>query len=130
MKVEDGITTLFANGFERLVPHQILYFSSFFHVFTIANVFTSQPAVYYYRYLLATQYPRVNTKKVLFKSLVLSVSSAALCGFLFAWSCIKTFNREDDYYTKNLSAMWFDKNNKTRFIYASNWVRFYYSTIV
>ncbi|CAD5216112.1 unnamed protein product [Bursaphelenchus okinawaensis] len=122
IKVDKGTIYIFPHGIERLVPENTYWIFAFFHLFTITNTFTTQPAIYHYRYVLITKVGQGGpTLKLLLRNICISVIGSSIVGVCFAASIQQTFHRGKEFYIRELTPLWFNPDGSTGFLYASNW---------
>ncbi|CAD5222030.1 unnamed protein product [Bursaphelenchus xylophilus] len=121
IKVDGGIIYIFPLGFEKYVPQKYLCITAFLHLFSITNTFTTQPAIYHYRYVIVSKIGSGPTVSVLVRNLIISVIAALAVGMAFGASIHQTIYWGRDYYIQKLSPLWFDENGQTAFMYAANW---------
>ncbi|CAD5222026.1 unnamed protein product [Bursaphelenchus xylophilus] len=121
VKIDDGVIYSFPRGVEKFVPEEWLPVFAFFHLFTITNTITTQPAIYQYKYLIVSSLGHAPSPWKLIRNLFFAALGACATGLAFAMSTMKTKEHGYDYYVHRLTPLWFNSDGSTDFKYAADW---------
>ncbi|CAD5216106.1 unnamed protein product [Bursaphelenchus okinawaensis] len=121
VKIDDGVIYSFPRGVEKYVPTEYLPIFAFLHLFSITNTFTTQPAIYQYKYLIVSSMGCPPSPYKLLRNLFIAALGAGAAGLTFALSTMKTEEHGKEYYIEKLSPLWFNNDGTTDFMYAADW---------